>query len=165
MDHSQLNSSFFQLRQLFYKWNCGPHGLKMNWFQINGHLEDVKVQVWTPNDNWPPSILWFHFQTVWPRIHPWSEPKTDLAPNSHMNWILTWHPIGCKFVRVSKTDLVPNQWPEIWPARIPKFTDLAPNCPQIRLWTRRRLRPWIKDRLGRKFSYLLWSIKYKWSIK
>ena len=38
-DHSQLNSSFLQHRQLFYKWNCGPHGLKINWFQTNGHLD------------------------------------------------------------------------------------------------------------------------------
>ena len=45
------DSSFLQHRQLFYKWSCDPHGLKTNWFQISGHLEDAKVQTWRPNVN------------------------------------------------------------------------------------------------------------------
>ena len=50
-DHSHWIFSFIQHRQLFYKWSCDSHELKINWFQINGHLEDAKVQVWRPNDN------------------------------------------------------------------------------------------------------------------
>ena len=49
--HNHFNFvTFFQsLEEMF----CHSyHGLKTIWFQINGHLEDTKVQVWRPNDNY-----------------------------------------------------------------------------------------------------------------
>ena len=55
-DHSYLNSSFLQHRQLFHKWKCDPHGKKTIWFQINGHLEDAEVLVWRLNNYFQ---VWF----------------------------------------------------------------------------------------------------------
>ena len=43
--------TFLQSRELFYKWNFDPYGVKTIWCQISGHLENAKVQIWTQNDN------------------------------------------------------------------------------------------------------------------
>ena len=77
-DHSYLNSSFLQHRQLFYKWSCDPHGLKTNWFQISGHLEDVKVQVWRPNNNFQSLQFYYFFSRMFGRA--WDIFSPNLQP-------------------------------------------------------------------------------------
>ena len=72
------DSSFLQLRQLFYKWNCGPHGLKTNWFQISRHLEDAKVQLWRPNNNFQSLQFYYFFSRMFGRA--WDIFSPNLQP-------------------------------------------------------------------------------------
>ena len=89
-DHSYLNSSFLQHRQLFHKWKCDPHGKKTIWFQINGHLEDTKVQVWRPNGSSQSLQFYDFFQTVWRKPSPfWQRFYLWIEQTWHL-WIRPW---------------------------------------------------------------------------